>query len=157
MATQGTATPTPGKERTKAKVRNSAATRSRRQGRSKLPASSCPGKCCPCHAGELQIRKGRNDAVPDGTALGCRRFRSILGASGRRLKYPLNLSSQQTCFHTTPHAFTDHLIKFGMYRNTGINTSAEKSDVTGPDNFITCFDTFNFHPSYREGGPSFCE
>ncbi|XP_054853718.1 piercer of microtubule wall 1 protein isoform X3 [Eublepharis macularius] len=62
-----------------------------------------------------------------------------------------------TCFHVSPHTFTDHLIKFGMYRNTGINTSTEKSDVTGPDNLITYFDTFNFHPSYRTGGPSFCE
>ncbi|XP_077163118.1 piercer of microtubule wall 1 protein [Paroedura picta] len=70
---------------------------------------------------------------------------------------PPTVHEMPTHFHASPHAFTDHLIKFGMYRNTGINTSTEKSDVTGPDNFITCFDTFNFHPSYRTGGPSFCE
>ncbi|XP_015272587.1 PREDICTED: UPF0691 protein C9orf116 homolog, partial [Gekko japonicus] len=70
---------------------------------------------------------------------------------------PPTVHEMPTCFQTSPHAFTDHLIKFGMYRNTGINTATEKSDVTGPDNFITCFDTFNFHPSYRVGGPSFCE
>nr|XP_056716184.1 piercer of microtubule wall 1 protein [Euleptes europaea] len=70
---------------------------------------------------------------------------------------PPTVHEMPTCFHASPHTFTDHLIKFGMYRNTGINTSTEKSEVTGPDNFITCFDTFNFHPSYRTGGPSFCE
>ncbi|KAJ7308347.1 hypothetical protein JRQ81_008885 [Phrynocephalus forsythii] len=62
-----------------------------------------------------------------------------------------------TCFHPTPHTFSDTLVKFGMYRNSGINTFTEKSDVTGPDNLITVFDTYNFHPSYRTGGPSFCE
>nr|XP_020650579.1 UPF0691 protein C9orf116 homolog [Pogona vitticeps] len=70
---------------------------------------------------------------------------------------PPTVHEMPTCFHTSPHAFSDTLIKFGMYRNNGINTFVEKSDVTGPDNLITAFDTYNFHPSYRTGGPSFCE
>ncbi|XP_054853717.1 piercer of microtubule wall 1 protein isoform X2 [Eublepharis macularius] len=81
-------------------------------------------------------------------------FRTTNMDYGRK---PPTVHEMPTCFHVSPHTFTDHLIKFGMYRNTGINTSTEKSDVTGPDNLITYFDTFNFHPSYRTGGPSFCE
>uniref|UniRef100_A0A803SMS2 Uncharacterized protein n=1 Tax=Anolis carolinensis TaxID=28377 RepID=A0A803SMS2_ANOCA len=67
------------------------------------------------------------------------------------------LSPSQTCFHVSPHAFTCKRAVFGMYANNGINTSMEKSLVTGSDNLITFCDTFNFHPSYRTGGPSFCE
>ncbi|KAF7237230.1 hypothetical protein EYD10_16010 [Varanus komodoensis] len=70
---------------------------------------------------------------------------------------PPTVHEMPTQFHTSPHAFSDTLVKFGMYRNHGINTFLEKSSVTGPDNFITSFDTYNFHPSYRSGGPSFCE
>ncbi|KAG8142100.1 hypothetical protein E2320_006731 [Naja naja] len=62
-----------------------------------------------------------------------------------------------TSFHVSPHAFSDRLITFGMYRNYGINTVMEKSYVTGPDNFITFLDTLNFHPSYRIKGPSLSE
>ncbi|XP_066466958.1 piercer of microtubule wall 1 protein-like [Tiliqua scincoides] len=70
---------------------------------------------------------------------------------------PPTVHEMPTTYHVTPHYFTDHLVKFGMPRNSGINTAMEKSDVTGPDNFITVFDTFDFHPSYRSGGPSICE
>uniref|UniRef100_A0A8D0BV87 Piercer of microtubule wall 1 n=1 Tax=Salvator merianae TaxID=96440 RepID=A0A8D0BV87_SALMN len=70
---------------------------------------------------------------------------------------PPTVHEMPTCFHATPHSFTDRLVKFGMYRNNGINTALEKSDVTGPDNFITFFDPLDFHPSYRIGGPSFCD
>ncbi|CAI5794005.1 Uncharacterized protein PODLI_1B034865 [Podarcis lilfordi] len=70
---------------------------------------------------------------------------------------PPTVHEMPTSFHVSPHAFSNHLVKFGPYRNTGINTNTEKSYVTGAENFITCFDTLNFHPSYRTGGPSFCE
>ncbi|XP_009997264.1 PREDICTED: UPF0691 protein C9orf116 homolog [Chaetura pelagica] len=43
-----------------------------------------------------------------------------------------------------------------MYRDNGLNTSMEKSLVTGPDNFITTSDRFNFHPSYNPSSPSHC-
>uniref|UniRef100_A0A8D0LBL3 Piercer of microtubule wall 1 n=1 Tax=Sphenodon punctatus TaxID=8508 RepID=A0A8D0LBL3_SPHPU len=62
-----------------------------------------------------------------------------------------------TCFHVTSHAFSIHLGKAGMYKNNGLNTYIEKSDVTGPDNYITFFDTFDFHPSYNVSRPSHCE
>ncbi|XP_070614997.1 piercer of microtubule wall 1 protein [Erythrolamprus reginae] len=62
-----------------------------------------------------------------------------------------------TGFRISPHAFSNRLITFGMYRNYGINTTMEKSYVTGPDNFITFLDTLNFHPSYRLKGPSVSE
>ncbi|XP_053138037.1 piercer of microtubule wall 1 protein [Hemicordylus capensis] len=70
---------------------------------------------------------------------------------------PPTVHEMPTSYHSTPHTFSDHYVKFGMYRNSGINSAMDKSTVTGPDNFITFFDTFNFHPSYRIGGPSFCE
>ncbi|NXU53407.1 CI116 protein, partial [Turnix velox] len=61
-----------------------------------------------------------------------------------------------TSFHVTSHAFSDTLGPYGMYRNNGFNTSLDKSLVTGPDNFITPTDHFNFHPSYNPSGPSHC-
>ncbi|KAM3825482.1 piercer of microtubule wall 1 protein [Vipera latastei] len=70
---------------------------------------------------------------------------------------PPTVHEMPTSFHVSPHAFSDRLIKFGMYRNYGINTAMEKSYVTGPDNFITFLDTLNFHPSYRTRGPSLSE
>lgn len=59
-------------------------------------------------------------------------------------------------YHVTSHAFSDSLAQRGMYRNDGLNTSLEKSRVTGPANFITPRDTLDFHPSYKVGGPSHC-
>nr|XP_060613746.1 piercer of microtubule wall 1 protein [Anolis sagrei ordinatus] len=70
---------------------------------------------------------------------------------------PPTVHEMPTCFHVSPHAFTGKLAAFGMYTNSGINTVVERSLVTGSDNFITFCDTFNFHPSYWTGGPSFCE
>ncbi|XP_061460496.1 piercer of microtubule wall 1 protein [Rhineura floridana] len=81
-------------------------------------------------------------------------FRTTSMDYGRK---PPTVHEMPTCFHASPHAFTDHLVKFGVPRNSGINTVTEKSNVTGLDNLITPFDTLNFHPSYRTGGPSFCE
>lgn len=62
----------------------------------------------------------------------------------------------QVSYHVTSHAFSDSLAQRGMYRNDGLNTSLEKSRVTGPANFITPRDTLDFHPSYKVGGPSHC-
>ncbi|XP_051492588.1 piercer of microtubule wall 1 protein [Apus apus] len=61
-----------------------------------------------------------------------------------------------TSFHVTSHAFSNTLAEFGMYRDNGLNTSLEKSLVTGPDNFITTSDRLNFHPSYNPSSPSHC-
>ncbi|XP_021269216.1 UPF0691 protein C9orf116 homolog [Numida meleagris] len=61
-----------------------------------------------------------------------------------------------TSFHVISHAFSDTLGQCGMYRNDGLNTSLEKSRVTGPANFITPYDTLNFHPSFNASGPSHC-
>ncbi|NXW00840.1 CI116 protein, partial [Fregetta grallaria] len=61
-----------------------------------------------------------------------------------------------TSFHVTSHAFSNTLAQCGMYRNNGLNTSLEKSHVTGPDNFITTNDHLNFHPSYNPSAPSHC-
>uniref|UniRef100_A0A803XRN3 Uncharacterized protein n=1 Tax=Meleagris gallopavo TaxID=9103 RepID=A0A803XRN3_MELGA len=61
----------------------------------------------------------------------------------------------ETSYHVTSHAFSDALAQRGMYRNDGLNTSLEKSRVTGPANFITPY-TLDFHPSYKVGGPSHC-
>ncbi|NXL58977.1 CI116 protein, partial [Chordeiles acutipennis] len=61
-----------------------------------------------------------------------------------------------TSFHVTSHTFSKTLAQCGMYRDNGLNTSLEKSYVTGPDNFITAYDHLNFHPSYNPSGPSHC-
>uniref|UniRef100_A0A8B9EYH0 Chromosome 9 open reading frame 116 n=1 Tax=Anser cygnoides TaxID=8845 RepID=A0A8B9EYH0_ANSCY len=62
----------------------------------------------------------------------------------------------ETTLHVTSHAFSNTLAQCGMYRNSGLNTYLEKSHVTGPDNFITPYDTLNFHPSYNASRPSYC-
>ncbi|KAM9176621.1 piercer of microtubule wall 1 protein isoform 2-T2 [Mergus octosetaceus] len=62
----------------------------------------------------------------------------------------------ETTLHVTSHAFSNTLAQCGMYRDNGLNTYLEKSHVTGPDNFITPYDTLNFHPSYNASGPSHC-
>ncbi|KAJ7418511.1 hypothetical protein WISP_58866 [Willisornis vidua] len=61
-----------------------------------------------------------------------------------------------TCFHVISHKFSDHLGPSGMYRNNSLNTSLEKSHVTGTDNFITAYEHLDFHPSYNPSGPSHC-
>ncbi|NXJ81637.1 CI116 protein, partial [Trogon melanurus] len=61
-----------------------------------------------------------------------------------------------TSFHVTSHAFSKTLAQGGPYRNNGLNTSLEKSHVTGPDNFITTRDHLDFHPSYNPRSPSHC-
>ncbi|NWR84987.1 CI116 protein, partial [Furnarius figulus] len=60
------------------------------------------------------------------------------------------------CFHILSHKFTDVLGPPGMYRNDSLNTSMEKSHVTGIDNFITAYEHHDFHPSYNPSGPSHC-
>lgn len=44
-----------------------------------------------------------------------------------------------------------------MFRNNTFNVYMEKSIVTGPDNYITSYDRFNFHPSYNVSKPSICD
>lgn len=44
-----------------------------------------------------------------------------------------------------------------MFRNNTFNVCMEKSIVTGPDNYITSYDRFNFHPSYNINKPSICD
>uniref|UniRef100_A0A8C4XMY5 Chromosome 9 open reading frame 116 n=1 Tax=Falco tinnunculus TaxID=100819 RepID=A0A8C4XMY5_FALTI len=61
-----------------------------------------------------------------------------------------------TSFHVTSHTFSKTLAQCGMYRNNGLNTSLEKSHVTGVSNFITAHDHLDFHPSYNASGPSHC-
>ncbi|XP_006028690.1 UPF0691 protein C9orf116 homolog [Alligator sinensis] len=62
-----------------------------------------------------------------------------------------------TSFYVCSHEFSKKLGQCGMYRSNGLNTAMEKSDVTGPDNFITFYDRLNFHPSYNSSGPSYCQ
>ncbi|NXE92033.1 CI116 protein, partial [Menura novaehollandiae] len=59
-------------------------------------------------------------------------------------------------FRIISHEFSDHMGKMGMYRNDSLNTSLEKSHVTGPDTFITAYEHLDFHPSYNRSGPSIC-
>ncbi|NXM75543.1 CI116 protein, partial [Serilophus lunatus] len=61
-----------------------------------------------------------------------------------------------TSFHILSHKFSDTLGRIGMCRNDSLNTSLEKSHVTGTDNFITAHEHLDFHPSYNPSGPSHC-
>uniref|UniRef100_A0A8B9CZU4 Piercer of microtubule wall 1 n=1 Tax=Anser brachyrhynchus TaxID=132585 RepID=A0A8B9CZU4_9AVES len=87
----------------------------------------------------------------------------------RRQPHPLYRTSSQAygsraptvhevpCWvHFLPHGSMPSVRACGMYRNNGLNTYLEKSHVTGPDNFITPYDTVNFHPSYNASRPSYC-
>ncbi|NXY82294.1 CI116 protein, partial [Alcedo cyanopectus] len=69
---------------------------------------------------------------------------------------PPTVHDVPTCFRVTSHAFSTLLAQGGMSRDNGLNTSLDKSHVTGIGNFITAYDHFNFHPSYNTQGPSYC-
>ncbi|XP_010952757.1 piercer of microtubule wall 1 protein isoform X1 [Camelus dromedarius] len=60
-------------------------------------------------------------------------------------------------FYPNSHRFSKQLAAGGMFQNNTFNVYMEKSIVTGPDNYITSFDRFNFHPSYRANKPSICD
>ncbi|KAM8933796.1 piercer of microtubule wall 1 protein [Pelodytes ibericus] len=67
---------------------------------------------------------------------------------------PPTVHEMPTTFNSSSSKFSDLGTECGMYRNHGLNTSTEKSYVSGPDNQITAHDRFNFHRSYNMRGPS---
>ncbi|NWX24525.1 CI116 protein, partial [Aegotheles bennettii] len=81
------------------------------------------------------------------------RFRTSSQAYGSRAP---TVHEVPTSFHVTSHAFSRTLAQFGSYRDTGLNTTLDKSHVTSPSNFITTCDHLNFHPSYNPSSPSHC-
>ncbi|XP_025715311.1 piercer of microtubule wall 1 protein isoform X2 [Callorhinus ursinus] len=60
-------------------------------------------------------------------------------------------------FYPNSNKFSRQLAAGGMFRNNTFNVCMEKSIVTGPDNYITSYDRFNFHPSYNINKPSICD
>ncbi|XP_073874188.1 piercer of microtubule wall 1 protein isoform X3 [Macaca fascicularis] len=60
-------------------------------------------------------------------------------------------------FYPNSNKFSQQLAAGGMFRNNTLNVYLEKSVVTGPDNYITCCDRLNFHPSYNINRPSICD
>ncbi|XP_040488108.1 UPF0691 protein C9orf116 homolog isoform X2 [Ursus americanus] len=91
---------------------------------------------------------------------------------GWRTKQPVSLyrtsnqayGSRAPTVHEMPKVFYPNSSKFsrqlaagGMFRNNTFNVYMEKSIVTGPDNYITSYDRFNFHPSYNVSKPSICD
>ena len=77
-----------------------------------------------------------------------------------RLHTPLILVSPchfQKVFYPNSGKFSRQLAASGMFRNNAFNVCVEKSVVTGPDNYITSYDRFNFHPSYNVNRPSICD
>ncbi|XP_044120304.1 UPF0691 protein C9orf116 homolog [Neovison vison] len=60
-------------------------------------------------------------------------------------------------FYPNSSKFSRQLAAGGMFRNNTLNVYMEKSIVTGPDNYITPYDRFNFHPSYNGSKPSICD
>ncbi|XP_045737990.1 piercer of microtubule wall 1 protein [Mirounga angustirostris] len=60
-------------------------------------------------------------------------------------------------FYPNSNKFSRQLAATGMFQNNTFNVCMEKSIVTGPDNYITSYDRFNFHPSYNINKPSICD
>ncbi|KAI4899497.1 hypothetical protein NFI96_011498 [Prochilodus magdalenae] len=57
-----------------------------------------------------------------------------------------------TTFHGSHRKFSEHILKSGMYRDNGFNTSLEKSQITGPSTIMMLHDRITFHHSYRTEG-----
>ncbi|KAF4072513.1 hypothetical protein AMELA_G00263780 [Ameiurus melas] len=57
-----------------------------------------------------------------------------------------------TTFHGSWHKFSDLILKSGMFRDTGFNTSLEKSKITGPNTINMRNDRITFHHLYHPGG-----
>ncbi|XP_034162706.1 piercer of microtubule wall 1 protein isoform X2 [Pangasianodon hypophthalmus] len=57
-----------------------------------------------------------------------------------------------TTFHGSQRKFSDHILKRGMFRDNGFNTSLEQSRITGPNTVNTFHDRICFHHLYRTGG-----
>ncbi|MCJ8734759.1 hypothetical protein PDJAM_G00239130 [Pangasius djambal] len=57
-----------------------------------------------------------------------------------------------TTFHGSRRKFSDHILKRGMFRDNGFNTSLEKSQLTGPNTVNTFHDRICFHHLYHTGG-----
>ncbi|XP_008707694.2 UPF0691 protein C9orf116 homolog isoform X1 [Ursus americanus] len=100
------------------------------------------------------------------------RFNNPAWFRGYGTKQPVSLyrtsnqayGSRAPTVHEMPKVFYPNSSKFsrqlaagGMFRNNTFNVYMEKSIVTGPDNYITSYDRFNFHPSYNVSKPSICD
>ncbi|XP_066500656.1 piercer of microtubule wall 2 protein [Hoplias malabaricus] len=57
-----------------------------------------------------------------------------------------------TTFHGSQRKFSEHILRSGMYRDNGFNTSLEKNLVTGPSAITKRHDRIVFHQSYHSGG-----
>ncbi|KAL6459161.1 hypothetical protein MHYP_G00326330 [Metynnis hypsauchen] len=57
-----------------------------------------------------------------------------------------------TTFHGSHRKFSEHILKSGMYRDNGFNTSLEKSRISGPSTIAVLHDRIIFHQSYHTEG-----
>uniref|UniRef100_A0A674CED8 Piercer of microtubule wall 1 n=1 Tax=Salmo trutta TaxID=8032 RepID=A0A674CED8_SALTR len=59
-----------------------------------------------------------------------------------------------TMFNGSYRKFSEHMLKSGMFRDNGFNTSIEKSKITGHDTIPMFQDRINFNYAYDSGnGP----
>jgi hypothetical protein len=62
--------------------------------------------------------------------------------------------SRQTTFNGSYRKFSEHMLKSGMFRDNGFNTSIEKSKITGHETIPMFQDRINFNYAYDSGnGP----
>lgn len=55
----------------------------------------------------------------------------------------------QTTFHGSWHKFSDHILKTGLLRDNGFNTSLDKSRIIGPNTINRLQDRISFHRLYH--------
>ncbi|NXY22041.1 CI116 protein, partial [Atrichornis clamosus] len=108
---------------------------------------SVPGAETPRHFQELCFYRGYGQPPVHP------RFRTTNQTYGSRAPTVHELPAT---FRILSHKFSDVRGRIGMYKNDSLNTSLEKSHVTGHDNFITAYEHLDFHPSYNPSGPSHC-
>uniref|UniRef100_A0A6Q2XQ10 Uncharacterized protein n=1 Tax=Esox lucius TaxID=8010 RepID=A0A6Q2XQ10_ESOLU len=56
-----------------------------------------------------------------------------------------------TSFHGSYRRFSEHMLKSGMFRDNGFNTSIEKSKIAGHNTIPMFQDRINFHNAFVSG------
>ncbi|TRY64987.1 hypothetical protein DNTS_024653 [Danionella cerebrum] len=59
-----------------------------------------------------------------------------------------------TTFSGSRRKFSEDLLKSGMYRDSGLNTMTDKTQLTGPNTASRYYDRINFHSFYQSAETS---
>uniref|UniRef100_A0A8I3NK94 Piercer of microtubule wall 1 n=1 Tax=Canis lupus familiaris TaxID=9615 RepID=A0A8I3NK94_CANLF len=104
-----------------------------------------------------RVRGGRGAPRPRGAPAEDQRLLLRGREPARQVQQPGVVPGLRKVFYPNSSKFSRQLAAGGMFRNNTFNVYMEKSIVTGPDNYITSYDRFNFHPSYNINRPSICD